>query len=141
MVNFGDWISFVSGVALMVMAAFVMKAYSPRNWNDGSGSGYLAIAIWLSFAAALGNTLYWQVFAQPAVQYGLISVPTLRNVGDYFDVLFKGGGAVAGYLHLKALHAGLPTNERKVWGVLEMAFYPRRRLCLRLLSRTIRRDK
>lgn len=139
----GDAISLISGAALACIALLVMRAYSPRSWSGGDGANFLAIAIFLGFAAALGNTLtlYWQVFGQIAVNTGLISVRSLRFVGDILDGVFKGGAALAGYLHLKALHVTLTDNERARWGVLEMAFYPNRRRCLKLMTKLLRRAR
>lgn len=124
---------------LLFFGGLVMYAYRPAQWPRYEAPGLLQAAIFLGFLAAVGNTLYWQVFAQPAVWFGLVSVPTLRVWGDYADLLFKGGGAVAGYLHLKAIHMSLSEKERSAWGVIEIAFYPKRRLCLRLLTRIVRR--
>ncbi len=135
--SLGDTISFGAGLALLFLAFLAMRAYGPSSWTGQNGSGYLARAIFIGFAFAAGNTLYWQVFGQPAVYLGLVTVAQLRAWGDLADLLFKGGGAVAAYLHLKALHCSIPANERRLWGVLEIAFYPQRRAFLRLLTRAL----
>lgn len=134
----GDMVSWVAGLSLLFFGGLVLYAYRPDQWPRGEAPGVLQAAIFLGFLSAVGNTVYWQVFAQPAVRLDLISVETLRFYGDYLDLLFKGGGALAGYLHLKAIHMSLSKSERSAWGVLEVAFYPKRRLCLRMLSRLMR---
>ena len=100
----GDWLSFLSGVALMVSGCRVMWAYwPPRDWWK-TRPGLLAMAIFLGFFAAVFNTLYWQVWGQFAVEYvHAWTVQTLRFWGDYTDVIAKGGAAVAAELHLWAL--------------------------------------
>lgn len=126
----GDWISFGAGTALLVMSFLVLVAYRPSRHRT-TPERTLAAAIVLGFIAAAGNTLYWQVLGQPLVVYGWITVDTLRFIGDYLDLVFKGGAALAGYLHLRALWFCLPDAERRVWLVVEMPFYPRRLLYLR----------
>jgi hypothetical protein len=126
----GDWTSFFSGIALMVFGGLVMIAYRPKEARNAPEKT-LAFAIFLGFAAHAGNTVYWQVLGQPAVQLGWMTVPQLRFYGDWLDLLFKGGGALAAYMHLRALWLSLPENEKRQWQVLEMAFYPHRMLCLR----------
>lgn len=138
MAEIGDMVSFASGLVLLFMSALVMNAYSVRKWKEQSAARYLAVAIWIGFAAAAGNTLYWQVFGQTAVGLGLITVETQRFWGDWLDAVFKGGGALAAYLHLKALHETLPEEDRERWGVLEVAFYPKRRLFLELVTRVLK---
>lgn len=100
----GDWLSFLSGVALMVSGLRVMWAYLPPKHWWGSRAGILAMAIFLGFFAAVFNTLYWQVWGQIAVEYLRVwSVQMLRFWGDYTDVIAKGGAALAAELHLWAL--------------------------------------
>lgn len=137
----GDMVSWVSGLALLFVGSLVLWAYRPTQWPQREASGVLQAAIFLGFLAAVFNTLFWQVLGQPAVNLGLVSVAQYRAIGDWLDAIFKGGAAVAAWLHLRALHMSLPEKERKSWGVLEMAFYPKRRLCLRMLSRMIARSK
>lgn len=100
----GDWLSFLSGVALLVSGLRVIWAYWPRrNWHL-TPAGILGFAIFLSFIAAVANTVYWQVWGQIAVEYLRIwTVQALRFWGDYTDVLVKGGAAIAAELHLWAL--------------------------------------
>lgn len=128
----GDLVSWVAGLSLMVAGLLVMWAYRPQQWPSG-GAGWLQAAIFMGFAAAVGNTAFWQVIGQPAVSSGLVEVGALRAVGDWLDLVFKGGAAFAGWMHLKALHLSLNEEERDDWGVLEIAFYPQRRLCLKAL--------
>ena len=135
----GDWISFTIGLALMGMSYLVFMAYRPRRWNEAGGAGYLARAIAVAFLAAGLNTAYWQVFGQLGVQFGWVTVEWLRIWGDWVDLIVKGLAVYAGWLHLKALHEALPDHEKRGWDVLEMAFYPRRRFCLRLMKRVLNR--
>lgn len=123
----GDTISFVSGMALLFLGSCVLWAYRPKLWPNNDATLVLQAAIFLGFVAAVGNTLFWQVLGQPLVKYDLVSVSTLRGIGDYLDLVFKGGAAFAAYLHLKALHLSLSENQRKVWRVLEMPFYRNRK--------------
>jgi hypothetical protein len=140
--QFGDWASFFSGFALLAMAALVMVAYRPRGpRTKDAAATTLAMAIFLGFAAHAGNTLYWQVFGQPAVTYGLVTVEQLRLWGDWADVLFKGGAALSAWMHLVALHMYLDPEEKKLWRVLEMPWYPKRRACLSRLFRRINRSE
>ena len=100
----GDWLSFLSGVALMVSGLRVTWAYWPPKRWWGSRAGILAMAIFLGFVAAVFNTLYWQVWGQIAVEYLRVwTVQMLRFWGDYTDVIAKGGAALAAELHLWAL--------------------------------------
>lgn len=100
----GDWLSFLSGVALMVSGCRVIWAYRPRGQWRASPAEILGLAIFLSFIAAVANTVYWQVWGQVAVEYLRIwTVQVLRFWGDYTDVLVKGGGAIAAELHLWAI--------------------------------------
>ena len=130
MSSMGDLVSLFSGALLLFFSVLVMIAYSPKSKRSKPEST-LALAIFLGFMAAAFNTLYWQVFGQIAVMIDLISVKNLRMIGDILDLVFKGGAAYAGYLHLRALQLSLPSNERKYWSVLEMPFYPQKMLCLK----------
>ena len=126
----GDAISFTAGVALLFFGLLAVRAFWPRNFSWRASSSILETAIFLSFIAAVANTLYWQVFGQIAVQAGLLTVFQLRSVGDWLDGLFKGSAALAAYLHLRALWLELDASERRRWTILEMAYYPKRRWCL-----------
>lgn len=132
----GDLLSFWSGVALTFLGTLAMIAYRPRL-ESTLPEALLAAAIFIGFAAHAGNTLYWQVFGQLAVNNEWLTVDDLRFYGDFADLLFKGGGALAGYLHLRALWSGLASDEKSKWTVLEMAFYPHKMRCLRALIRRI----
>ena len=129
----GDGVSFLSGVVLLVASAAVIRAYWPTVGRERSP--LLVWAIIIGFAAHGGNTLYWQVFGQMAAAFGWVSVSAMRGLGDWMDLLFKGGGAVAGWLHLKALHDVLPDDE-KDRSVVSMIWYPHRQSCVeRVISR------
>lgn len=136
-------VSFVAGVALLFMSVLVMVAYWPsRNKTHAQpGAFYLGMAIWLGFLTAGLNTLFWQVIGQPAVRLGWISVADIRAIGDWVDLFVKGGAAYAGWLHLRAIYETLDDEEKSYWSVLEMAFYPRRRACLRLLCIKMKKTK
>lgn len=138
----GEVISLLAGMALLFLGGLCMVAYRPVGWRTAltTPAGVLGIAVFLSFLAHVGNTLYWQVFGHVAIHgLGLVSVYQLRAVGDYLDLIFKGSGAVAAYLHLYALRLRLDPEERKNWSVLGMAFYPEK---FRLFSNVLgRRDQ
>lgn len=136
----GDTVSFLSGVALMVMGVLVMRAYLPGAGWHRTGQGVLGAAIFISFLVAVLNTLYWQVFGQVAVEFlGIMTVAQLRAVGDWVDLVVKGGAAWAAYLHLKAMWMRLPDEERARWRVIEMPWYPARRWCLVKLAQGLKR--
>lgn len=132
----GDFISWASGVALLFFGSAVICAYRPRGWPERDSAKILQAAIFFGFIAGVGNTLFWQVLGQPLVEWGVLSVAALRNVGDWLDLVFKGGAAFAAYLHLKALHLSLPSDEREHWAVLEMPFYPKRNRVIVFLKKT-----
>lgn len=136
----GDLFSWLAGLALLFFGVLVTYAYRPEQWPRREASGVLQAAIFIGFLAAVGNTLFWQVFGQPAVRFGWLSVAEIRAVGDWADVVFKGGAALSAWLHLKAIHMSLSEKDRRMWSVLEVAFYPKRRMCLRLLSRITKKD-
>ena len=113
MVDFGFWASWVAGVVLLCMALLGLRAFVPRALKGGSRpSRTLAFAIILGFAGAAANTLYWQVFGQVAIAAKWIDLATLRYVGGYLDILFKGVPALSIFLHLKAVRDDLPESER-----------------------------
>lgn len=138
----GDWVSFASGSALLIVGTLVMIAYFPRRGWWHSAHGTLGLAIFLGFFAAVTNTAYWQVFGQWAVEFlGILTVFQLRAVGDWIDLAVKGGAAVAGVLHLRALRLQLPEDERKDWWAIEMPWYPGRRWCLVKLAQAFSSDR
>lgn len=135
-----DFLSWFSGLALMFIGSLVMWAYRPARWPTGA-AGWLQAAVFFGFAAAVLNTGYWQVLGHPLIAYNVLTVDGLRVLGDWLDVIFKGGGAYSAWMHLKALHMSLDEEEQRRWGVLEVAFYPKRRLCLRLIGLVLRRKR
>lgn len=137
----GDLISWLAGLSLLFFGGLVLVAYRPEQWPHREASGVLQAAIFFGFLAAVGYTLFWPVLGQPIVRMGLMSVSDIRAIGDWADLLFKGGGALSAWLHLKALHMSLPEKDRPRWGILEMSFYPKRRMCLRMLSRLTRKER
>ena len=128
----GDFISFSAGLALVFISVLVVRAYWPPRYDDASAR-WLGAAIILGFLASGFNALYWQVWSNISLMLDLTSVQSLRGVGDFLDLAFKGGAAVAGWMHLKAIHSGIPEQDRKSWSVWEMPWYPDRRRCLRRL--------
>lgn len=126
-------VSFTSGMALLVMGLLVMRAYWPVKRPDRA-AWFLAAAIFLGFTADVINTIYWQILFKIA-QWSEWELSGWRTVGNYMDSIFKGGAALAGYLHLRALWLRLPLADRDVWHPVEMPWYPRRRMCISLLSR------
>lgn len=138
----GDLVSFLSGTALLVCGALVMIAYRPRLGWWRSPHGTLGAAIFLGFLSAVLNTAYWQVFGQWAVEFlHIMTVQQLRAFGDWIDLLVKGGAAVAGVLHLRALRLQLPPEERAQWRGIEMPWYPSRRWCLVKLTAALKKER
>ena len=136
----GDILSWLAGASLVCVGLLVMWAYRPMKWPRG-GPGWLQAAIFLAFFSAVANTMFWQVYGHIAVANDLWTVDRLRDVGDWLDILFKGGAAFAGWMHLKALHTTLEPEERGKWGVFEIAFYPKRMLCLRTIYAVLGRKE
>lgn len=137
----GDFVSLSSGAALFVVSLLVVRAYFTGFARPRSPEDFLALAIMLGFVFHALNTLYWQVFGNFAVRYEWVTVAFLRDVGDYLDILFKGGAAFAGYLHLRAIQERLPKEDRGAWHWYEVPWYPKRRKCLDLIARAIGRRK
>ena len=122
----GFWGSAISGVVLLFMCVLGLRGFLGRAISaKDPASRMLARAIVCGFAAAGLNTLYWQVGGQLMIAGGITTVPGVRLVGSYLDIIFKGGGALAVYLHLAAWRLSLPPQERRRWSVFAMAFYPR----------------
>ena len=125
MVEFGYWASFAAGIVLILAAGLGFATFARRARNASTkASGTLSWAIALGFLSMGANALYWQVYGQVGQYFGIITLPTVRLVGSYFDVVFKGTGALAAYLHLLALWQSLDPEERKRWSVLGMVTYP-----------------
>lgn len=138
----GDWVSFASGTALLSVGALVMIAYRPRRGWWHTPHGTLGMAIFLGFLAAVTNTAYWQVFGQWAVEFlHVMTVQQLRAAGDWIDLIVKGGAAVAGVLHLRALRLQLSPEEQKRWRGIEMPWYPARRWCLVKLTAGLKKER
>lgn len=132
----GDLLSFSGGIALVVFGGMALIAFLPKRWPDFSDPrDTLSLAICLGFIAAVGNTVYWQVLFSIALWLGLTTVEAWRAVGDYLDLIFKGGAALSGVLHITALHQQLTKDERRRWHWLEMPWHPHRRACLQKLLR------
>ena len=134
----GDFIAFTAGLALVVISCLVIRAYWPPRYEAPSAK-WLGWAIIFAFAAAGLNALYWQVWGTLSLYLGLGSVGSLRDAGDFFDLVFKGGAAVAGWMHLKALHMGVKPEVRSSWSVWEMPWYPQRRACISTIMKAFRK--
>lgn len=135
----GDLVSFLSGTALLITGVLVMVAYRPSRGWFSTPHGTLGMAIFLGFLSAVTNTAYWQVFGQWAVEFlHIMTAAQLRAVGDWIDLIVKGGAAVAAVLHLRALWLQLPEDERAKWRLVEMPWYPARRWCLVKLARILK---
>ena len=127
----GDVVSWISGVFLLIGSIMVIKAYWPgrAKIHPDPAAFWLCWAIVLSFSAAAGNTLYWQVGGQVLVPH-VFTVDAQRALGDWLDLFFKGAGGLAALMHLKAMQARLPKSEQAQWSLFEMPWYPERRKCL-----------
>ena len=134
----GDFISFVAGLALVVISCLVIRAYWPPRYEAPSAQ-WLGFAIIVGFMAAGFNALYWQVWGTLSLYLGFGTVGSLRGLGGFFDLFFKGGAALAGYMHLKAIHTGIDSKQRSDWSVWEMPWYPQRRACIRFIIGVLRR--
>lgn len=138
----GNWVSFLSGIALLVSGFLVMVAYRPRRGWWMTPHGTLGMAIFLGFFAAVLNTVYWQVLGQWATElFPLVTVDDWRRWGDWIDLIVKGGAAVAGVMHLRALRLQLPDDERGQWRGIEMPWYPARRWCLVKLCAAMKKER
>lgn len=136
----GTILSWGAGIYLMVISFLVMRTYFPRfSFWSGRGDQYLVLAIFLGFASTCANTAYWQVLGQPIIAFGWSTVEFQRALGDYLDVLFKGGAGYSGWLHLKAVHRQLDRESQKRWHTIEMPWYPDRRECLIRAMNLVRR--
>ena len=128
----GDIVSFCSGLILLFFGTLAMIAYQPRlryMWSDKGGE-VLGLAIYIGFLSAVANTFYWQVLGHLSIWLNWITIIELRALGDWADLLFKGGGGVSGWLHLRALKFWLSEEDQKNWSLWEMPWHPKRRRCL-----------
>jgi hypothetical protein len=122
MVN--SYIAFYAGIALLILAGMVMKAYWPSFKKGWCGESILGMAIFLGFFAAAINTAFWQIGVGVFVESGLVERATYREIGLYLDGVFKGTAALAAFLHLLALQKFLPKEERDKWSWYQMPWYP-----------------
>ena len=122
----GDWISLIAGGILLVVSCMVMKAYWPRRRDTHDAAWFLGMAIFLGFLSAAANTLWWQIIVGVATHYGTFKYDALRDVGLYLDGALKGMAALAGAMHLVALHRKLSLPERRLYRWYDMPWYPRR---------------
>jgi hypothetical protein len=121
----GYYLSFAAGLVLIVICAMGIRAFAPRiKYGSDPASRVFAIAICLGFAAAAGNSAYWQIAVKIVEWNDLATYATMRNIGFYCDVVFKGASAVSVYLHMKSWHMTLPAAERRRYSVLGMTLYP-----------------
>lgn len=122
-----EYLSFGAGLFLLAVSIMVMKAYWPSTRGEVH---WLGLAIFLGFAAAAGNTFWWQILALVNTETGFVPREQFRAVGWWFDVLFKGGAGCAGILHLVALQRQIPKKERPMWHWWDMPWYPKRQACI-----------
>ena len=100
----GFWISFATGLALLMVALNTLYLFSKLESTGTSvQSRQLSWGIVLTAFSLGANTLYWQVFGQPAVYLEITTIYNLREVGFYLDLLLKGAGIVGLYYTSKAL--------------------------------------
>jgi hypothetical protein len=125
-------VGYVSSVLLALLAAWGLLGFFPRphQWASrmrtaNTGPAWLILAIWLGFLGLFTNSMYWRVWGDPAVYYGLITVDQLRYVGHRLDTVWKGVGAIAIYMHFYARYKSISSDSEKAqWTPLLMAFYP-----------------
>lgn len=134
-----DQISFTAGMFLLIVSLLVMKTYAPRRDWTRTPKGVLGMAIFLGFAAAAVNTLWWQILGNTLPDLGIVSRENFRVAGLWLDGLFKGLAAVSAILHLVAIRMQLDEPDRSNYSWFEMPWYPKRRTCLQQLSRILNR--
>lgn len=89
------------------------------------GAYVLVKAIWIGFIGAMLNVLYWRVLGDAVHFYAPSMWESYRAFGSlYGDILWKGLGAYAVWLHFYARYMSIPTDERKLWHPLAMGSYP-----------------
>jgi hypothetical protein len=137
----GEYISVISGIALLAVSCLVMIAYRPRSGSNRlDKSAYvLGWAIFLGFAAAAGNAIWWQLLWSVVDNWFPHAKDMFQHVGKYMDGIFKGAATASGVLHLCALALALPEGERDQWRWYQMPFYPSRHWTLMLFGP--RKDK
>lgn len=129
------YLSTGSGLLLLILSVLVCLAYYQKSYANKAVKT-LSIAIILGFLFVALNTLYWQVLGQYVLSRDIVSVETFRIMGSFLDLIFKGGSALAAYLHLKSLYYGLGEGEKKHWTPLTMPFYPNKLNTLKIFSLT-----
>lgn len=100
----GFWLSFLTGTTLFLSSIYALivfnkvKETASTVRTNNFGRGILLMAFSLG-----ANTLYWQVFGQPALHFELVTIDILRKIGFYLDFLLKGAGILGLYFSIKAL--------------------------------------
>lgn len=97
-----EFVSFIAGCWLLAVCIIVMIEYYPRRWRRLSPPEMLTLGIFIGFAANGLNTAWWQILNTINLDFNILPPDTFTRIGRYADVVFKGGAALAGMIHLKA---------------------------------------
>lgn len=122
-----SWLSWGVSLALLFLCFWGVVHFFPKKekGTPRDGTYWLILAIWLGFLGSGLNVLYWRVLGDAAVSVGLLSVAQLRWFGGTWgDMLWKGLGALAVYMHFYARYKNIPTEHQKQWTPLMMGYYP-----------------
>lgn len=92
----------MAGCWLLAVCIIVMIEYYPKRWRRLSPPEMLTLGIFIGFAANGLNTAWWQILNTVNADFGFVPQDTFNRVGRYADVVFKGGAAAAGMIHLRA---------------------------------------
>lgn len=140
------WASFGVAWFLFLIAIWGLIAFFPRRSDRGnSAPAWLILAIWLGFLSDALNVLYWRVFGDLALHYAWLTQEQLRYFGAGIgDIIWKGLGAIAVYMHFFARWKTISPEEQRHWRPLMMGFYPNaKHWAVRMLTfwKTNKRDE
>lgn len=97
-----DLVSFLAGCWLLVVCIMIGREYWPNRWRDLSPPEMLGMGIFLGFMIQGFNTAWWQILNTMNASIGWLPPAKFTEIGRYLDVVFKGGSAIAGMIHLAA---------------------------------------
>lgn len=100
----GDYISFLSGAFLFIVALLVVKEYWPSSFKlrDMPPPTMLQFGIFLGFVITASNTFWWQILNTIVVDMGWTTRVHFQQIGKFMDLPLKGGMGVVGLIHLRA---------------------------------------